>query len=259
MGFIKVKNIGEKISAEICSLLPYSDVSNKVAAKYIKAYKNEDIKKVSDFSSHQKTYYIPTIIQIEDTSDGNWNNLFYKCENLVVSPKMDTSNKKNFYSAFSSCKKLQKILQLNTSNGTNFGSMFFACYSLTTIPELDLSNGTNFKTMFSYCRKLKTIEKLIFNSAETSNMQGMFDSDFIHSSFLVLENIVIEGTIKVNSNDLNLSDCPKLTVDSLMFFINSFEDNTDDIQYTVTLGTTNLAKLTPEQIAIATSKNILLA
>lgn len=111
--------------------------------------------------------------------------------------------------------------------------------------------------MFSGCEALKTIEKIICNSLKTSTKILISENHFGIAP--PLENINIEGTIKVDSNHLNLSRYPNLTINSLMSFINSFEDNTDDTQYTVTLGTTNLAKLTPEQIAIATSKNILLA
>ena len=107
--------------------------------------------------------------------------------------------------------------------------------------------------MFSSCDSLVTIEKLLFNSIKTSSMWGAFRYS------PNLENIVIEGTIKVNSGDLNLSDCNKLTIDSIMSFINAFEDNTGETQYVVTFGYANIKKLSPEQIAIATNKNILLA
>jgi hypothetical protein len=108
------------------------------------------------------------------------------------------------------------------------------------------------------CRSLVTIEKLIIGNGkktydivhplpdypEITMELGMED---MFSGCNALENIIIEGTIKVNSNNLDLSDSTKLTVDSIMSLINSFEDNTgEDVQYTVTFGATNLAKLTPE-------------
>ena len=65
------------------------------------------------------------------------------------------------------------------------------------------------------------------------------------------------GTIKYN---IMLSYSPKLTVDSLMVVISALYDFTGkgesiaDISGKLYLGSTNLAKLTDEQKAIATNK-----
>ena len=58
---------------------------------------------------------------------------------------------------------------------------------------------------------------------------------------------------------LNLSNCVNLTHDSLMNIINGLADLTDATAVTLTLGATNLAKLTDEEKAIATAKNWTLA
>ena len=98
---------------------------------------------------------------------------------------------------------------------------------MTTIPLIDTSNGgTNFSYMFNGCAALK--------------------------------NVTFEGTFNVNSNISVFSSSPNLTVDSLMSFINAL-NNTGTGTYTVTIGSINLAKLTAEQIQIATAKNITLA
>ena len=120
---------------------------------------------------------------------------------------------------------------------------------------LDLSKAETMHSMFQCCNSLIKIEKLICSSLKTSGM----NSTFYARTRLPLKDVIIEGTIKVDSNYLQLNLCPDLTVDSLMSFINAFEDNTGGTQYTVKFGATNLAKLTPDQIAIATNKNILLA
>ena len=56
---------------------------------------------------------------------------------------------------------------------------------------------------------------------------------------------------------LNVSN--NLTVDSMVAMFNSLKDLTGDTAKTLTLGSTNLAKLTDEQKAIATNKNWTLA
>lgn len=49
-----------------------------------------------------------------------------------------------------------------------------------------------------------------------------------------------------------MNGCPKLTVDSLLSLLNALADGVTD--KTCKIGTTNLAKLTEEQKAIATDK-----
>lgn len=206
------------------------------------------------FFSCESLTEIPEI----DTSNGTiFDGTFHGCKNLKHIPEIDTSQGVNFNGLFGLCKSLLDVPKLNTSNGTNFRSMFYGCDKLTYIPEIDARKGTDFVYMFGNCYSLITIEKIILNSAKTSTMSAMF------YDCKLLENIIIEGTIKVDENwymtPLHLLP-NALTVDSLMSFINAFEDNTgEETQYTVTFGATNLAKLNPEQIAVATNKNILLA
>ena len=73
-----------------------------------------------------------------------------------------------------------------------------------------------------------------------------------------LINMNVTGVIGTNS--FNVSYCTKLTHDSLMSIINCLKDYSGSgTTYTVTLGTTNLAKLTNEEKAIATEKGWTLA
>ena len=57
------------------------------------------------------------------------------------------------------------------------------------------------------------------------------------------------------SYSLNLSFCTKLTHDCLVSMLNALADLTGGTAKKLTLGSTNLAKLTDEEKAIATSKN----
>ena len=50
-----------------------------------------------------------------------------------------------------------------------------------------------------------------------------------------------------------------LTVESLMSLINAFVNTSSTATYKVTIGATNVAKLTAEQVKIATDKRITLA
>ena len=187
--------------------------------------------------------------KINTSSGTNFSYMFNSCSKLTTIPQLDTSNGTNFGTMFSSCSNLTTIPQLDTSIGTNFSYMFYGCSNLTTVPQLDTSNGTNFGTMFSYCYKLKSIELTSFIATSR-----MFDS------CTVLENLKITGTITVKNNYLNLSYSTKLTVESLLNVLNALSDNTSlSTTYKITLGSTNLAKLTDEQKQIAINKNYTLA
>lgn len=68
-----------------------------------------------------------------------------------------------------------------------------------------------------------------------------------------LENITIESGF--NCYGLNLSISSKFSAETIVSWFNALADRTGDMAYTLTIGTTNLNKLTNEQKAIATNKN----
>ena len=62
-----------------------------------------------------------------------------------------------------------------------------------------------------------------------------------------------------NCNNLDLSASTKYNADTLVAMLTALADRTGQEAYTLTLGSTNLAKLSDEQKAIATDKNWTLA
>lgn len=71
----------------------------------------------------------------------------------------------------------------------------------------------------------------------------------------------IEEMGVINGTNFSVSNCEKLTTDSLMVIINALFDyvgNGETTTKTCTIGEVNLAKLTEEQIAVATSKGWIL-
>lgn len=68
-----------------------------------------------------------------------------------------------------------------------------------------------------------------------------------------LKDLTLTGIL--NCDDFNLSTCTALTVDSLMSVINALVDLTGQSSKRLILGSANLAKLSEEQKAVATSKN----
>ena len=145
-----------------------------------------------------------------------------------------------------------KLKYSDTANGKNFSNMFYNCTALTSIPQLDTSNGTNFGYMFNGCSALTTIPLLNMSNVSGTSWSNMF------YNCPALKNVTFEGTIPVRGNMSVFSSCPNLTVESLMSFINALTNMSDTATYTITIGSTNLAKLTEEQIQIATDKRITL-
>jgi hypothetical protein len=260
-GFVRLYNIHDVKQAQLAPLLDYNTLEySSETQPYVelaKAFKDTPIKgfrlsSTRPFESFSNILYIP---DIEVTGIKDFYGFFLFCRKLLVMPNLDTSEGTNFSRMFSGCASMVYTHELDTTNGTSFSNMFFDCGSLEYIYPLDLRKASNScENLFYECRLLRVIEKLIVDSIQTSMLKNAFYRN------LSLETVQIEGTIKVDSDDLYLGDSPNLTVDSLMSFINAFEDNTgEETQYTVYIGDTNLAKLTEEQIAVATNKNIKLA
>ena len=211
--------------------------------------------------------------------------MFYGCP-LNELPQLDTSNVKDTTSMFDGCKNITTIPQIDTSNVTRMNQMFYQCSNLTTIPQIDTSKVTTMTYMFGYCSNLTTIPQI--DTSKLENMAYMFYSctnlttipqlngekiSILSQAFgncKLLENfngIINLGqgyqTIQSANYDyykLVLTSSTKLTEQSIINILNNLYDiatkgcNTQ----TVTLGTTNLAKLTSTEgqqaLANATAK-----
>ena len=163
---------------------------------------------------------------------------------------LDTSNGTNFQYAWQSCSSLKEFPALDLSKGTIFSSAWSSCSSLTTFPEVDLSNGTTFNYAWSNCYDLTSLPAL--DLSKSTNFQGAWN---YCSSITTLGGF---GAIKTS---IDLQFCFDLTVESIMNVITQAADLNELglSSRTMTLGSTNLAKLTDEQKAVATNKGWTLA
>ena len=118
---------------------------------------------------------------------------------------------------FSDCSKLTTVPLFNTANVTNMNSMFYDCYELTTVPLFDTSKATDMGYMFYFCSKLEAVHM-----------------------------------ININAN-LSIASSTKFTREALLEIIGNLKAQTSGTK-TLTMGSTNLAKLTEEDKAIATNK-----
>ena len=127
-------------------------------------------------------------------------------------------------------------------------SMFYNSNITDTKVEFDLSYCTLANGMF-WNSKIKTIRKLIVHEALNLNdtFKGCKDLEYIRFGGVIGQNI-------------SFSDSPLLTVESILNVFEHLKDiSATNTTLTVSLGSTNLAKLTDTQKAIATEKGWTLA
>jgi surface protein len=146
---------------------------------------------------------------------------------------------------FYKCFSLKAIPELDISNVTDMSDMFNYCQELKSIPLFDTSNVKIMNSMFAYCQSLKTIPQLNMKSA--TSVSSIFNTCYL---LLNLNITNIYKSLKINSTVL-------LSYDTLINLLNNLMPV--ETTQTLTLGTTNLAKLTDEDKMIATNKGWSLA
>ena len=219
--------------------------------------------------------HLTSIPQLDTGKVTNMEYMFFGCSALESIPLLNTSNVTSVAYMFNYCKSLTSIPQLDTSKVTDMQCMFQECYDLTSIPQLATGNVTNMEYMFEKCNKLTSIPQL--DTGKVTNTGNMFSqctslssvprlnavsltsaANMFGYSFVSLDEFTDFGGLTGLKINLDLSPCPKLTHDSLLNVINEAADVTASPK-TLTLGSTNLAKLTDEEKAIATNKGWALA
>ena len=135
---------------------------------------------------------------------------------------------------FGNCTSLLSIPQLDTSKVTEMYGVFSGCTSLLEIPQLNTSNVNSISNLFQNCSSLTTLGGLTNLGQAYSTTQSA----------------------NYYKYKLDLSMSTNLTHDSLMNIINNLYDIATKgcNPQQLVLGETNLAKLTAEEIAIATNK-----
>ena len=177
--------------------------------------------------------------------------IFDKCNSLEnVEVKYFGSN------MFSNCIKL-KTAKSNRAISSGTGNNVF--YNDKALESVILADGTTIIGMavFYGCTSLKTVYlSSSITTATNSSLTSTSSSYYIFQGCTALEDVQL-GQDWNMSLRLNVSN--NLTVDSMVAMFNSLKDLTGDTAKTLTLGSTNLAKLTDEQKAIAINKNWTLA
>lgn len=157
---------------------------------------------------------------------------------------------------FASCFSLKELeLQCDNTVSYNIRDTFSNCNVLKTMENLDLeSMGIKPSLVKSYWgfgnSAIKTIREINFDNIDTSNSNNWTSA--FPNLFSLIE---IETIGQISLSGINISYCVLLNHDTLLRFLNALYDySSSSGTYTLTLGNTNLAKLTAQEIQIGTDK-----
>ena len=258
---VEVATSGVDINEYMSDTIDYGS-SDGSWLKLILKLRNPIIITTTNYQGMFKNYLgqtIPTLIC--EKKPEKVNTMFRGCVNIINVPEMDTSNCNDFSYMCQGCSSLLEVPYLDVTKSNYTSYMFDGCRSLKKIPQFDLSNVSGAENMFNNCTNLEIIPLL--------NMQNVKYTGWPNGFVYNCTNLTTLGGFKnlgqayqttMNENDTNstlkMQYSTKLTHESLMNVINNLYDiKTKGVKpQQLILGTTNLEKLTSEEIAIATEK-----
>ena len=266
-GLIKIKsenggsdypnNLIAKYTANTSGVLPvfnsgYQYTVNETESNgvyTVELFSDDDFKSCT-FSEKTELLTVDYLKVTDKVTDMSY--MFYNCSNLTQldTSNWDTSQVTNMYCMFRSCSLLTEadLSNFKTDLVGNMSYMFSDCKSLTQLDVSNFvtSNVTDMLSMFYNCNNLTSLDVSNFDTSKVTNMSGFIVNASVLQNFI---SCAIPVSFGANGT--------ALTHDSLMSIINNLATVTT-IQ-TLTLGKTNLAKLSSEEKAIATNKGWTLA
>lgn len=213
---------------------------------------------------------VETGFEIEEFDTSNVTNMqgLFQYSGLIKVPKLNTSKVTNMNQIFANMGKLKDVSDWDFSHTTDMNQTFLNSLGPEEFGDFNTINVENFNSTFYGCSNLKTLG--VVNAEKANNINqalygkyGMALQNF--GGFKDLGKNYTQKTANYSVYKLDLSKATKLTHESLMNVINNLYDLnlTYDVAnggtlYTqqLLLGSTNLAKLTAEEIAIATAKRL---
>lgn len=210
-------------------------------------------------------------------------NVTFKFNNTVLSGAVQTQT-------FSGCKALENVTfdgSFTLPQGAEISDMFFDAFKTSsadkTFPYFDTSKVSIIKSAFAcsvgYQIARNTIPIYDFSNIKyLSNMTDAFKNRLIKefpniqfsglnansknllfsntSSYLFKDNTVLEAIHITNiDHNMYIGVSTQFTRESLVEIIGNLRDMTGYTAKTLTMGSTNMAKLTADDIAVATGKN----
>jgi hypothetical protein len=180
-----------------------------------------------------------------------WNDTTFKPKHNIVCGEWD-----NYIFTTCNITDLKGILEecgvtLDTSKVSG-GTQLFASSRVTKVPPIDCSAMTTCLAMFNAC--------VCLTDVELNNVRDVLTGNNMFGNCTELVNFKGTGTIGANGWRFNNSN--KLSHESLLNILNMLKDysaDTSGTSWVMTLGATNLDKLTDAEKLIATNKGWTLA
>ena len=156
---------------------------------------------------------------------------------------------------------IKKFPTIDTSDYTSFSSMFAEFYGLEEIPPINTGKGKNFFRFMYRCNNVKRIPQLDFGSATEVdgfwNTSGNVVTLEYHGGYKDVGK-AYSTTAQANTNDyrIMIQNYILLPHDSLMNIINNLYDIKSkgcNVQQVI-LGSSNISKLSAEELQICTNK-----
>lgn len=128
--------------------------------------------------------------------------MFSDCENLTTIPQLNTSSVTDMSLMFQNCTKLTTVPLLNTSNVKTMQYMFNNCRNLTEIPAFDVSNVTNFSDAFTNCSSLTAIHMTGMKKSFNISYSTLFTTEALHE---IIDNLANASSQRLTMGSTNLA------------------------------------------------------
>ena len=200
----------------------------------------------------------------------NMNSLFGDCSSLTSLDlsNWNVSNVTVMYWMLGGCSSLTSLdlSNWNVSNVNNISNMFYNCNSLTSLKLFDISKLTRITDIYKLFEGCKKLIEVDLSGLDTSNFKYKNDSNNYEPldtfyNCVSLERICPDEKINENpdfavfkglKDNINLSSCSKMSLNSVYAIINSMTNITTS--KTLKLNYVIYDKLSPEWIKKATDK-----
>lgn len=151
---------------------------------------------------------------------------------------------------------------VDTSKLTSMSYMFNGCSQLQylDVSNWDTSNVIEMNNVFASCSQLQYLDVSKWDASQVTSAENIFFNNHKLNSIVgnrTIDDVLANNIGALNGLNVGLSFWSARAIDraSLRAIINGLADLTGQTAQTLTLGATLLAKLTEEDIAIATNKN----
>lgn len=186
------------------------------------------------------------------------NGMKFAFSQVFIPDDFDVSNVTHFADFFYQCFKLESLdLSTWNANVDSISNIFYNCDNLRYInlKNWNVSNVVSMRNLFFSCGLVTSIFLNQWDMSAVTSVNSMF------YNCRNLTNLNLDGAIlpKIDLEDWYLDICTALTVESLVSVLSALPQLDNGTTYTCRIGSTNLAKLSDTQKAIATSKGWVLS